>query len=232
MSSVAISQPTYLPWLGYFNQIARSDYFVFLDNVQYEKQSWQCRNRLKNTNDQLTWLTLPVAKHSLSDKIETIQLAAAKSNWKRKHINSIRTHLGKTPYLEDVIGIIEPIYDRGHTSLADLNIALIEAVCSALNIETRLLRASQLNVHGVKTDLLLQIIEKLECDQYHANLGSKTYLDDDIQRFQQAGVAIDYQAWNHPSYTQKGNQFIENLSWVDPVSYLGFDINTLQLLEL
>jgi hypothetical protein len=231
MTRIAISQPTYLPWLGYFQQIANADYFVFLDNVQFERQSWQSRNRIKDNNDQILWLSVPVKSHALDTPVAEIELASQKVNWQRKHLNSVSTYLAKTPYLKDVISLLDNVYQQPHLKLADLNIALITALCEVLGIKTTLLRATDLNVSGTKADLLLQIIKKLDADCYVANQGSRDYLEQARTRFVNQGIELRYQQWSHPIYQQKGQQFISHLAWPDALAYLGFDASTLQLVE-
>lgn len=232
MTKIAISQPTYLPWLGYFEQIAKSDYFVFLDTVQYERQSWQSRNRIKDQRDVVHWLSVPVTNQPLDSPVADIQIASQKGNWQRKHLNAIRTHLAKTPFLSDVLTLLETGYQQQHTKLAELNIALITAVCKALAINTTLLRASEMGVTGTKADLLLQIINQLNGTCYFANQGSKAYLEQEHSRFMQKGISIVYQQWQHPEYPQKGEQFISHLAWPDAVAYLGFNKAALNLPDI
>ena len=229
MTNIAISQPTYLPWLGYFEQIAKSDCFVFLDTVQYERQSWQSRNRIKDHHDQVLWLSVPVATHALGTAVADIKIALQNVNWQRKHLNSIRTHLAKTPHLGKVLALLEGVYQQQHTALADLNIALITAVCQAMGITTKLLRASELKVSGSKADLLLQIVKQLNGTHYFANQGSKVYLEQEHERFWAQEVNICYQQWQHPVYQQKGRQFVSHLAWPDAVAYLDFNVLALNL---
>ncbi|MCC5866483.1 MAG: WbqC family protein [Wenzhouxiangella sp.] len=222
MTSIAITQPTYLPWLGYFQQMARADCFVFLDTVQFAHQSWQSRNRLRDIEGNVFWLTVPVASHRLGDPISDIRIARQPRNWRRKHLNSVRTHLGGTPYLDSAVSILEGAFAQNHELLVDLNIDLIERVRDQLGIQTQVLRASELAVSGSRSDLLLAICQELGASRFLANAGSRIYLQAEEERFEQAGVSIDYQCWKHPEYEQCGDNFIVNLSWLDPVCHLGW----------
>lgn len=226
MKKVAISQPTYLPWLGYIKMIQSVDVFVFLDNVQFEKQSWQSRNRIKTNKDQPIWLTVPTQNHPLGTSLREIKIAN-RSNWQRKHLNSIQTYLGKTPYCNEVQSLVQTVFDHQFDYLTDLNIEIIKALCQKLQVNTQLIRASELDVSGKKTDLLLDILTTLEADEYLANLGSKSYLKEDEYRFIQAGIHLGYHNWQPPIYQQNGQVFIDKLAWIDPVSYLGFDTDKL-----
>jgi hypothetical protein len=128
-----------------------------------------------------------------------------------------------------VLTLLDTVYQQHYTNLADLNIALISAVCKQLNISTTLLRASELDVSGNKVDLLLNIINQLNGTHYVANQGSKVYLEQEKERFQIQGISMSYQQWQHPVYPQKGQQFISHLAWPDAVAYLGFDAKVLNL---
>ena len=231
MTTVAITQPTYLPWLGYFEQMTQVDYFVFLDTVQFEKQSWQSRNRIRDRAGNTLWLSVPIASHHLADRICDIRIAPEKTNWRRKHLNSVRTHLGGTPHLDSVMDILEGALNEKHDRLVDLNIDLIDRTRQALGIQTRLLRASELKARGSRADLLLAICRELDCNRFLANAGSRCYLHTEEERFEQAGVKIEYQRWKHPEYPQRGEEFIPNLSWVDPVCHLGWEREALELPE-
>lgn len=231
MTTVAITQPTYLPWLGYFQQMARADYFVFLDTVQFAHQTWQSRNRLRDIEGNVFWLTVPVASHHFGDPICDIRIAPQPRNWRRKHLNSVRTHLGGTPHLDSVMETLEAALGRYHEHLVDLNIDLIECARQKLGLQTKILRASELQATGTRAELLLAICKELGCNHYLANAGSRSYLQVEEQRFEQAGVTIDYQCWKHPEYSQRGEDFVVNLSWLDPVCHLGWSREALGLEE-
>lgn len=222
MLSIAISQPTYLPWLGYFNQIAKSDIFVFLDSVQVERRSWQTRNRIKDVQDCEIWLSVPVAA-ARHDLICQAQVLFNNPLWINKHLKSISQHLARTPYLNEVLDLLNDCLQLKHATLADLNISLIKAVSAALGLTTQFARSSELSVTGTKDELLLAIIKDFNAVKYHANNGSAAYLEPARPKFAENNISIEYQQWKHPTYQQKGSQFIPYLSWVDPLSYLGFD---------
>ena len=231
MTSVAITQPTYLPWLGYFQQMARADVFVFLDTVQFAHQSWQSRNRLRDIEGNVFWVTVPVASHHLTDPICDIRIASQPRSWRRKHLNSVRTHLGGTPHLESVVATLEAALNQQHEKLVDLNIDLIARVRQKLGIQTRLLRASELDVSGSRSDLLLAICQEVGASRFLANAGSRIYLQSDEDRFEKSGITIDYQCWKHPVYQQRGDNFIVNLSWLDPICHLGWSLEALEMEE-
>jgi hypothetical protein len=222
MLKVAISQPTYLPWLGYFNQIANSDIFVFLDNVQVERRSWQTRNRIKDAQDNEIWLSVPV-KAARHDLIQNTEILYSNTNWINKHIKSIQQNLAKAPFVDDVLSLMDAMANIQFVSLAELNIYLIKSVCSKLAIDKPFVRSSSLSATGKKADFLLDILTELNATNYLSNAGSRDYLELARDKFLQTGIKVEYQKWPHPIYTQKGNKFFPYLSWVDAVSYLGFE---------
>jgi len=224
---VAISQPTYLSWVGYFEQISRADVFVFLDTVQFEKQSWQSRNRIKDNADNPIWLSVPVKKHSLQANVADIEISQTNPNWYKKHLNSIQTYLGKTPNLSEVMSLLSGVYDKKHTHLSQLNIDLITSVCEKLELDTVLLKSSELQSTGNKSALLVDILEELNATTYLANAGSKTYLDLDNDLFRSKNIDICYQEWVPPYYKQKNGNFTPYLAWVDAFAYQGFNAQAL-----
>lgn len=223
MTKVVISQPTYMPWLGYFQQIKNSDVFVFLDNVQYERRSWQSRNRIIDSSGSLLWLSVPVQNNSFHAKIQDMYISAQNTSWQKKHIKSIITCLGKTPYLDDVISLIDGCFSFKDERLADLNIRLIKSVCERLKIDSTFYKASDLNIEGTREHLLLNTCKYFCANQYYTSAGSAIYLEDSRHMFEAEGITIKYQDWSHPVYKQNNTSFVSHLSWIDAVGHLGFE---------
>ncbi|WP_044410334.1 WbqC family protein [Thiomicrospira microaerophila] len=223
MTKVAISQPTYLPWLGYFEQISRADYFVFLDSVQFERRSWQSRNRLKNSSGNDFWLSVPVKKHQQTEIIQNIEIHYDNNKWYLQHLKSIKLNLAKAPFINEVIELLSLVYEKEHTCLADLNIDIIQTVAQRMGIKTQFFRASQLDSQGTRAELLLNLALELNANVYLSNAGSSVYLDESITQFKEQGVDVLYQSWQPAVYAQRYGSFVPNLAWVDPVSYLGFN---------
>lgn len=211
---VSISQPTVFPWLGYFNIIKNSDIFVFLDNVKFEKRSWQMRNKLKMiTNDKESelWINIPTRLEKTDTMIKDV-LIDNTQDWKRKHINAFRSNYGKA-YTE--IDFLQEIYEKDWKKLAEFNITFIRECCQFLAIKTKLVRASDLLVEGKKSQLLLNICKKFSATEYLSTIGSKEYLENDKDIFERENIKISYQEYVHPVYSQKGNTFLEKLSVLD-----------------
>jgi hypothetical protein len=219
--TVVITQPTYLPWLGYFEQIAAADDFVFLDTVQFTKQSWQCRNRLKGSNGAPIWLTVPIASHSLDTPIHAIRIAPTPPQWRRKHLRTVEQCLRNAPHFDRFFPAIAHWLESGHDSLADLNIAGIRLFAAVFGLRPRFHRASQLGCRGRRSELLVDICTRLGASRYYASRGSQVYLEEDRRLFDAAGISIRYQDWEHPVYPQQGAGFVSHLSVLDALMNAG-----------
>ena len=212
---IAITQPTYLPWLGYFDLIDQVDTFVVLDTVQFEKQSWQQRNRIK-TPTGLMWLTVPVAfRGRLGQKVQDVEIREAEF-W-RKHLRGIEVNYGRAPFfgeyfpqISSVIGNCQP-----GTQLVDLNLRLIDWFLQMFGIRTPVVRASSLAQEGKRTELLANICQKLGATQYVSPLGSADYLLDEMRYFQDTGVEVSFQNYTHPEYRQLFPPFVSHASALD-----------------
>lgn len=210
---VAIHQPNYLPWLGYFYKIAWSEVFVFLDNVQYSKNSIINRNKIK-TPQGAAWLTVGVlTKGRLGQVIKEVDINNDTS-WYRTHEKSISQNYSKAPYFRNYQELFEDVYRRRWEKLIHLNEALIKLNCDLLGIKaTKFLRASELNVSGQSTELLISICKAIGADTYLSGFGGKKYMDD--KAFEEAGISLSYYDFEHPTYNQLWGEFIPNLSIID-----------------
>ena len=139
---VAIHQPIFLPWPGFFHKAVRSDCVVLLDDVQFPRgRSWLNRNRLKNEDGEL-WLTVPVLKKGRGlQVVRNVEIFDGRG-WRQKHLGSVRQNYAHAPYFDDYFQSIDTIWRAGHTLLAELNIDLIKFMMEALSLETPLLRQS------------------------------------------------------------------------------------------
>ncbi|MFZ1077871.1 MAG: WbqC family protein [Nitrosotalea sp.] len=211
---VSISQPTLFPWLGYFSIIKNSDVFVFLDNVKFEKRSWQMRNKLKaisGDQESEVWIRIPTRLEKTDTMIKDV-LIDNTQDWKRKHINAFRSNYGKD-YAE--IDFLQKMYEKDWEKLAEFNITFIRECCQFLGIRTKLVRASDLSVEGKKSQLLLNICKNFSATEYLSTVGSKEYLENDKNMFEIENIKISYHEYVHPIYRQKGNTFIEKMSILD-----------------
>jgi len=213
MRTVAIMQPTYLPWLGYFDLIDQSDIFVLLDSVQFDKRSWQQRNRIKAPSGELL-LTVPVFSRGKRDqKICEVQIEQS-SNFADKHIRTIEHYYGKAPLFNSYIGELSAILRRRHQNLAELTIDLINWLSEAIGIKTELVRSSSLGVQGKKVELLVALCKTVGAECYLSPPGAKAYVDEN-NIFAQNNIRLEYQNFKHPVYSQLYDDFIPYMSVID-----------------
>ena len=212
---IAISQPTYLPWLGFLDLIDQVDTFVLLDNVQFEKQSWQQRNRIK-TPTGLLWLTVPVIfRGRLGQKIQEVEIRDA--DFSRKHLRAIELNYSHAPFFNAHFPALSSILQActSGMSLIDLNLDLLQWVLKLLGIDTPLIAASSLGREGKRTELLANICEKLGATQYVSPVGSAEYLLREMNVLTDAGVQTVFQNYKHPEYRQLFPPFIPFASALD-----------------
>ncbi|MFB0564869.1 MAG: WbqC family protein [Candidatus Aminicenantaceae bacterium] len=213
MKIVAIHQPNYLPWAGYFYKILKCDTFVFLDNVQYEKSSFINRNRIK-TSQGAAWLTVDViTKNRFGQFINEVEINNRVS-WAKKHWRSISQNYSKAPNFDAYRDFFENTYQRNWEKLVDLNKYLIVAICEIIGIkDTTILDASELDVQGKGTELLINTSKAVNADVYLSGFGGAKYMEEDA--FNNAGIKLKYYDFKHPVYTQLFGEFIPNLSIID-----------------
>jgi hypothetical protein len=208
----AIMQPTYLPWSGYFDLIDQSDVFVFLDTVQFEKQSWQQRNRIKTPSGPLL-LTVPCLQ-SLPQRIIEVRIDR-KINWRRKHWLSISANYSKAPYWKDYREPLEGIFAQEWDRLVDLNIGLITWLADRIGIDALFVRTSELLApERTRTSCLVDICDQLDVDAYLSPRGAFAYLQSD-QPFADLGIRLGFQQYDPPSYPQRFGEFVPYLSVLD-----------------
>jgi hypothetical protein len=210
----AICQPTYLPWLGYFDLMDQVDVFILLDDVQFEKRSWQQRNRMK-TPEGLQWLTVPVTSRGRHDQlINAVEIETP--HFSRDHCRAIELNYRRSPFFEKYFDDLSSRLscDEG-TLLADLNTRLIEWFMKALGIETRLVISSSLRQSGKRTELLANLCESQGANLYVSPLGSAVYLLKEKDALEAKGVDVVFQHYEHPEYKQLFPPFLPYASVLD-----------------
>jgi WbqC-like protein family len=207
---VAIHQPQYLPWLGYIDKIDRSDSFVILDSVQFKKNEWQNRNRIKSARG-WQWLTVPVL-HRHPEKIRDVRINNA-VDWRRKHLQALEINYSRAPYFQDYIPFFRDLYGRTWERLAVLNQTVIQFLIEAFGINSRVVMASDTNAREEPTDRLIDICRTVGADTYLAGDGSRNYLDS--ARFEKEKIRVLFQSFHPPAYEQLYGPFEPGLSAVD-----------------
>jgi len=213
---VAIMQPTYLPWIGYFDLMDQVDLFVLLDNVQFAKRSWQQRNRYK-TPDGLKWLTVPVLVKGRYHQL-ILQVEIADPDFWKKHLRSIEINYQKAPffgrYFPDLYSLFES--NAPWRYLVDVNIACIRWLSRHFGIETPLIRASELEgIEGKRSSLLANIAHRIGASEYLSPFGSACYLLKEVNEFHRKGIRVFFQNYSHLTYRQLFGSFIPYASALD-----------------
>jgi len=209
---IAISQPTYLPWMGYFDLIDQVDVFVLLDNVQFAKQSWQQRNRIR-TAAGLQWLTVPVKLH-FGQLIQEVEVR--EPDFHVNHLRAIELAYRRAPNFERFFPqLSERLTSCPRALLVDLNVALMTGLMEILGIRTLLLRASTLGQAGKRTELLANLCAKLGATQYISPAGSAAYLIPERHLLTDRRVEVLFHNYEHPVYRQRHKPFTPFASVID-----------------
>jgi hypothetical protein len=209
---VSIHQPAYLPWLGYFDRIAASDTFIFLDNVQFEKNSYTNRNKIKTAAGPL-WLTIPVqTRGHLEKKLVDIEIDG-RQNWKRTHLRSIEQNYRRAPCFAERFDRLAASYLPEIGRLAQLCYQQLRFWIEELGISTRIVCASDLPVSGEKSDLVLNLCRHVGATTYLSGPLGKGYLQED--RFSAAGIEVRYHNFVPTEYPQLFGDFVPALAVVD-----------------
>lgn len=218
----AIMQPTYLPWIGYFQLLASVDLFIFLDDVQFAKRSWQQRNRII-LNGKEHYLTIPVlTKGKRSQTILETQIDDSQ-DWRNKHANSIKHAYSKHPNGQQLLTSCNEFLHVPTANLADQNIRIIEYISQRLGYATTFRRSSELPVGGVKSDYLLKLCTYFGATTYLSAAGSKEYIEEE-QIFTASDVRVEYQNYIPLEYPQKNSStFIPYMSIIDLLANLSYE---------
>lgn len=215
---IAVLQPSYLPWLGYFDQIASVDTFVFYDDVQYTKNDWRNRNRVKSASGPV-WLTVPVCG-STSLKINEVRIETGKK-WQEKHRKTLAQLYSKATFFDEVSAMLEPLWTTRYELLVDVSVDSVTLVASYLGLKTKMLLSSSLGVQGDKNERLVAICEKLGATYYYSGAAAREYLD--VELFASRGIEVAFQCYEHPVYGQLFGDFTPYLSVVDLLMNCGKD---------
>jgi len=208
---VAVHQPQYLPWLGYFDKIDRADIFVFLDNVQFKKNEWQNRNRIKTARG-WQWLTVPV-KYRYPMLICEVEINNS-SRWQHKQAQAIKTNYGRALHYHYLDDFFEELFKRSWELISQLNQFVVRRLAEILGINTPIFVASELGDFPQDPDeRLIAITSYLGADTYLAGSGGREYMN--TSKFAESGVELVFQDYLHPVYSQVFGEFEPYMSIID-----------------
>ena len=207
---VSVHQPQFLPWLGYFDKIQQSDCFVILDTVQFKKNEFQNRNKVK-TSQGWQWLTVPV-DYRFPMRIDEVPINN-QTNWRHKHVQTLLANYRRAPFYDDTMSVVQEMYDREWNRLTELNTWCVVEMSRALRIETPIRFARDFDLPEEPTGRLVRLCQDLGASCYLSGAGGKGYLDEG--QFEEARIEIAYQEYHHPTYPQQHGNFEPYMSVLD-----------------
>lgn len=211
-------QPVYLPWLGLFHKIALADRFCIFDIAQYQTRDFNNRNRIK-TSSGVLWLSVPTESKNHFQK-RLVDIKIINNGWNRKHFKSIDLAYRKAPYYQDYISQIEEILiKKTYIYLADLNLATLEFGLKTLGICKPIEIASQHAFGGEKSDLVLDMCQKLGASVYIFGSQGRNYAQK--ESFSAVDIDVRFQDYQHPTYPQLHGDFVPYLSIIDLIFNAG-----------
>lgn len=222
---VSIHQPHYFPWIGYFDKIAKSDVFVLLDQVQFEKGSNMNRNRIIDNNGEIKYINIPGETHGFLDKeykdLKTKDIAV----WTKKQYSILSNYYQKANAKVEMLDCLDAFLNRDYDTICEWTCSSIEMICNLLGIKTKLVYQSCIKYDNTrkKSDLVLSLCEAVGADVYLSGRGASIeYLD--RERFAVSGVSILFQDFIHPIYRQINTaSFIPGVSILDMLFNCGIE---------
>lgn len=215
---VAIHQPNYLPWLGYFYKIYQSDVFVFLDDVQYSNEGMHNYTYIKTPNGPFR-LKYPV-KQKFKDKICDVR-SKDELGWKTEHLNTITSNYKKSDYFEIVFKDYENLMLRDYPNIVELNISLIKFFADKLGFDSDYIKSSDLNINLKRTEKIIAICNKVNSDVYYSGTGAKSYQTGG--EFESAGIELRYSIFKPFKYKQLWTGLQSNVTALDYFMNCGYD---------
>ena len=211
--TITIHQPEFLPWVGFFDRIIKSDVFVILDDVGYQKNGFINRNKIKTVTG-AQWLTIPVVGRSPNLKINEVLIDNTK-DWAQKNWSLLQSAYYSSPFFGKYKGFFEELYNGNWNSICEFDSYIIENVIKMLGMEKIIKRSSEMNVAGIKTERLVNICKQLGGDVYLSGPGGKDYMD--LSKFEKENIKVIFQEFTHPEYPQMfmENGFVPYMSIID-----------------
>jgi len=208
---VAMHQPNFIPWLGFFYKLAHADVFILVDTIQFSAKNYTNRVEVRSVEG-IKWLTVPV-RHHFGQMIRDVAIEETES-WRATHLAMLRMCYGRYPFFHEVFPLAEEWYDGAQVeSLSVFNENIIRRVAELLDLHAEIVRSSSLGCTGVKTDLILSLTHSVGASVYLSGQGGANYQDE--HEFERAGIELHYSDFVHPVYQQRQLPFIAGLSILD-----------------
>lgn len=219
---VVIHQPDFMPYLGFFHRLLHADLYVVLDNVQFVnngKECWHRRDKIKTPKGE-QWITVGIQKTSLGTKINEVLLTKS-INWREKNMNIIKENYRKALFYHEIFPFVEELFQFECDKMIEFNSKSIQMLLNLFDINIDIAFASNLNVTGKANDLVVDILKKVDADVYLSGIGARNYYK--AEPYNQAGITVVWQKFNHPVYPQLHGEFIPYLSSLDLLFNCGIE---------
>lgn len=208
--TIAIHQPNYIPWLGYFFKIHQADCFVFLDDAQYSTSGMHNYHYLK-TRTGPQRIKIPV-QQSLGDKINEVRLKND-LDWEKKHLQLLKDNYQQADHFEEVYADFEALLREDYKHLSELNVSIIKFLCEKLGIQSEFLNSSELDIHSVREERIIDICMALEGEIYYSGTGARAYQNE--ENFLRKGILVKYSEYKVFEYRQQFSDFQANVTVLD-----------------
>jgi len=223
VKKIGIIQSSYIPWKGYFDIIHDVDTFVFLEDVQYTKQDWRNRNKVK-VREGTGWITVPVkdSKHHMRQKLCDVVIDSGR-NWQRVHFDTFRMHYSQAKHYSRYAHLLDEFYlHRRWHHLSEMNIHFTTKICEVLGIETELLSSVDHEFSGIGTDRLIEICQYFQAGCFLTGPRAREYLDE--EKTADAGIEVEYKDYSgYPEYPQLFPPFDHHVTVLDLIFNCGPD---------
>ena len=220
---VVIHQPDFMPYLGFFQRLIMADIYVVLDNVQYVRGSSRTqtnRDKIKTANGE-KWINVGIQKAPFKSRIDEIRLAQENS-WRERSLNLLKENYRKTDFFEEIFPYLQELYKIECEKMVDFNMASIKMLIDLFGIENIEIKyASALQAAGKSNELIINLVKAVGCTRYLSGIGARDYYVPEL--YEQAGVEVIWQKFEHPVYPQQFGDFIPYLSSIDLLFNCGID---------
>lgn len=222
MKKIAILQSNYIPWKGYFDMIASVDEFIFYDEMQYTKNDWRNRNKIKTPNG-LAWLSIPVQTSGhLTNNVRIMDAKISNPKWAKSHWNTIKQFYKKSPYFKTYENTFHALYEECENEeyLCQINYKFIYAIVNILGIKTKLSFSQDYKLIEGKTERLVDLVQKANGTDYLSGPAAKDYIDETL--FANAGINLLWMDYTgYPEYSQQYPPFEHGVTILDLIFNCG-----------
>ena len=216
---VTIHQPEFAPWLGFFHKASLADSLILLNDVQFRKNYFQNRNRIRNARG-TSWITVPVERSSLSTKISEVRIAATTNpQWAQRIGSTVTQAYHQASYFESIFAEFSTHLMQAGDSLVDVNIPLLRWMLHEFGQTCKVLLSSSLAVNSTGSQRILDLCLAAGAETYVSGISGRDYLD--LKEFERAGIRIEFQQFHHPVYNQLHSGFVPQISALEVLFLFG-----------